>query len=167
MSWKARTLKDIGLKWISLRGWWGSKVFKTILMVSRGFTLIEVVVAIAILGIGLVTIIELFSGGLRLERTAGEYTKAVGYARMKMEEISVNEHLQEGMFEGEFDPDYRWRVGVKKVEILPVDPGMDFKPPVELYQIKVDVFWKSAAKEKSTEIESFKTIQPEANEETG
>ena len=55
---------------------------------ERGFTLIEIVVAIAILGIGLVVIIELFGGGLRLERTSEEYTKAVGYTSMKMEEIS-------------------------------------------------------------------------------
>lgn len=34
---------------------------------NPGFTLIEVVVALAILGIGLVVIIELFGGGLRLE----------------------------------------------------------------------------------------------------
>ncbi len=35
-----------------------------------GFTLIEVVIALALLGIGLTVILELFSGGLRLARTS-------------------------------------------------------------------------------------------------
>ena len=51
----------------------------------RGFTLIEIMVAMAILGIGLVVIVELFGGGLRLGRTSAEYTQAVSYARMKLE----------------------------------------------------------------------------------
>lgn len=46
-----------------------------------GFTLIEVVVALAILSVGLTVIIELFAGGLRLARTSEEYTKAVKIGR--------------------------------------------------------------------------------------
>ncbi|NWG02305.1 MAG: prepilin-type N-terminal cleavage/methylation domain-containing protein, partial [Syntrophaceae bacterium] len=52
-------------------------------MKAKGFTLIEVLLAVLILGIGLTLIIELFSGGLRLARTSEEYTRAVNYARMK------------------------------------------------------------------------------------
>lgn len=128
---------------------------------QRGFTLIEVVVAVAILGVGLVTIIELFSGGLRLERTAEEYTKAANYARMKMEEVSVDENLREGISEGWFDPDYRWRVGVRKVEILQGNLSADYHPPIEFYQVVIEVIWKSGAQEKMTHIESFKALHME------
>jgi general secretion pathway protein I len=50
-----------------------------------GFTLVEVVVAMAILGISLVVVIELFSGGLRLGRASEEYTVAAQLARQKIE----------------------------------------------------------------------------------
>jgi len=86
---------------------------------NPGFTLIEVVVALAILGIGLVVIIELFGGGLRLGRVSQEYTKASGYARMKMEEINLASALEEGIQKGEFDGQFRWQVEVKKVSLLP------------------------------------------------
>jgi prepilin-type N-terminal cleavage/methylation domain-containing protein len=66
-------------------------------MRNRGFTLIEIVVAMAILGIGLVVIIELFSGGLRLGRASEEYSKAAGYARMKLEEVMVSQLTGEGI----------------------------------------------------------------------
>jgi general secretion pathway protein I len=133
-----------------------SNVFST-----TGFTLIEVVVAIAILAIGLTVIIELFSGGLRLGRTSVEYTKAVNYARMKMEEIAVKQTMEEGNEEGEFDHTFRWQVETKRVGILPVEDKTDFKPPAELYQVKINILWKSGSKERSTRIESYKTIRLE------
>ena len=135
---------------------------------NRGFTLIEVVVALAILGVGLTVIIELFSGGLRLARASMEYTKAVNYARTKMEEIAVKSAVQEGTGEGESDDkSFRWQVVMKKVDLLSIDKSMDYKPPIELYQVKIDVFWKSGSKERSTSLESLKAIKPEEDAKKG
>jgi general secretion pathway protein I len=135
---------------------------------NRGFTLIEVVVALAILGVGLTVIIELFSGGLRLARASMEYTKAVNYARTKMEEIAVKSAVQEGTGEGESDDkSFRWQVVMKKVDLLSIDKSMDYKPPIELYQVKIDVFWISGSKERSTSLESLKAIKPEEGEKKG
>lgn len=131
---------------------------------TKGFTLIEVVVAMAILGIGLIVIIELFSGGLRLARTSIEYTEAVNYARMKMEELGVKQTIEEGSEEGEFDNTFRWQVETKKVDILPIQTGTDYKAPVDLFQVKVKVFWKSGSKERSTALETYRTIKPEEYE---
>jgi len=133
--------------------------------VDRGFTLIEVVVALAILGVGLTVIIELFSGGLRLARASMEYTKAVNYARMKMEEMTVKPAVQEGTEEGESDDKaFRWQVGVKKVDLLSIDKSVDYQPPIELFQVKIDVFWKSGSKERSASIESFRAIKPDESQ---
>ncbi len=132
---------------------------------GKGFTLIEVVVALAILGIGLTIIIELFSGGLRLGRTSMEYTKAVNYARMKMEETMAKSAIEEGTQEGESDDKtFRWQMGVNKVDLLTIDKSVDYKPPIELFKVKIDVFWKSGSKEKSTSVESLKVMKPEEGE---
>jgi len=131
---------------------------------TTGFTLIEVVVAMAILAVGITAIIELFSGSLRLARTSGEYTKAVNYARVKMEEMTVKPTMNEGIEEGEFDGAYRWQVDVKRVDILPARIETDFKPPVELFQVKVHVVWKSGTKERSTVLETYRTIKLEEEE---
>ena len=132
---------------------------------NKGFTLIEVVVALAILGVGLTVIIELFSGGLRVGRTSIEYTKAVNYARVKMEEIAMKPVVGEGTEEGESeDKTFRWQLGVKKVDLLSIDKSVDYKPPIELFQIKIDVFWRSGSKERSTSVESFRAIKPDDSE---
>ena len=121
--------------------------------------MIEIVVAMAILGVGLIVIIELFAGGLRLGRTSEEFSKAVSFARMKLEEFSLNPILQEGSESGEFDKDFRWQVAVKKMDILPVERPPEFQPLVEFYRVKVDVLWKSGSKERITGIETYKTVQ--------
>jgi general secretion pathway protein I len=131
---------------------------------TTGFTLIEVVVAMAILAIGLTIIIELFSGGLRLGRTSVEYTKAINYARMKMEEFSLRQTIEEGSEEGTFDDTYRWRIDVKRVDVLQAENRPDFEPPAELFQVKINILWKSGSKERSTRIESFRAIRLEGSE---
>jgi general secretion pathway protein I len=133
---------------------------------GKGFTLIEVVVALAILSIGLTVIIELFSGGLRLARTSEEYTKAMNFARVKMEEITSQQKIEEGTDEGKCDDEaFRWQVTInKKADILPIQKDSEFKPPVELFRVKVDILWKSGAKERSASIESYKAIKLGADE---
>jgi general secretion pathway protein I len=132
--------------------------------VRSGFTLIEVVVAVAILSVALTVIIELFAGGLRLARISEEYTMAVNYGRIKMEEIAVSPKMEEGSEEGKFDETFHWQVGVKKVDVLPIEKRPEFKVPVELFQIQVKVIWKSGSRERSASVETYKTIRVEEDE---
>lgn len=132
---------------------------------NSGFTLVEIVVAMAVLGIGLVLVIELFSGGLRLGRASEEFTLAGQFARQKMEEVFLAAEIGEGTEEGDFsDTPYRWETVVKKVDLLPASLETDYRPPVELYQIQVRVLWKSGAKDRATRIETLKAVKPEPDE---
>lgn len=133
-------------------------------MKEKGFTLIEVVVSLALLGIGLMVIIELFSGGLRLGRASEEFTKATHHGRMKLDELALKPPLEEGVEEGEIDQTYRWRVETKRVNLLPFERDTDFQPPVELFHVKVDILWKSGSKERSIFLESYRTIPSKADE---
>lgn len=121
----------------------------------KGFTLIEMVVSLAIIGVGLLGIIELFSGGLRTQRIATEYSKAVEYAQLKMEEIALAPSSQEGKEEGVFNEHFRWEVSRRKVGLLPEEVLSKIKPPVELMEVRVKVFWRSGLKEKSISMESY------------
>jgi len=51
-----------------------------------GFTLLEVVVGMAIVGLGVVILLEIFSSGLRLGSKSSERTEAVLYGRQVMDE---------------------------------------------------------------------------------
>ena len=72
--------------------------------------------AISILAISLVVILQLFSGALKSSRMSDEYTRGIFYAQEKMEEILLKQRLTSGVEEGEFDPAYRWRAEIVRIE---------------------------------------------------
>ena len=115
-------------------------------MKKGGFTLIEVIVAMAILGLSLVMVMQLFSAGLKAARASCDYTIAVVHAKDKMEELS--EFLTNDS--GEFDDGFKWESNVE-----------DYKEHEEteykLVKIKVKIIWPGVLKnQKSIEIVSLK-----------
>jgi len=109
---------------------------------DSGFTLLEVLVAIAILGLSLVTLFELFAGSLKMARVSGDYLKATLLAQKKMNDLRLVAYAPDaenetGIFKEE--PDYRWSVAVE-----PYATEFDRSPDKkELEKVTVTVAWKS------------------------
>ena len=68
--------------------------------------------AIAILGVALVMVIQLFSGGLGLVKSSNDYTRMVLLAGEKMTETLSSGDLREGAFAGVTDDGLSWAVEV-------------------------------------------------------
>lgn len=109
---------------------------------TGGFTLIEILVAISILGISLVVLLQLFSGALKSVRVSNDYTQGVFHAQEKMEEVLLREALTPGTEEGDFEDGFRWRV-----EIIRLDQAEEeaLKLPIDTFQISVVVTWDGEA----------------------
>lgn len=119
-----------------------------------GFTLIEVIIAMAILGISLVLVMQLFAGGLRAARTSCDYSRAVLHAKDKMEDIS-NEPVQDS---GEFDDGFKWETEVESYKEVKDEP---FK----LLKVKVRVMWPDVMKNsKTVELVGLKAVESEYEE---
>jgi general secretion pathway protein I len=115
---------------------------------DKGFTLIEVIVSLAILSICLVIVMQLFSGGLRASRASCDYTRAVVHAKEKMEELTA-EPVQDS---GEFDDGFRW-----ESELLPYIMLEDATH--NLWKLKVKITWVNAInREKSVELVSLRAL---------
>lgn len=56
----------------------------------QGLTLLEVMVALAILGLVVLGYLQAFAGTFRLSEDASEWTRAVGYAEALMEEMKIS-----------------------------------------------------------------------------
>jgi len=103
---------------------------------DAGFTLLEVVIALAILSLAVVTCIQGFAQGLRLLKLAGDHQRAMLLADQKAREIVDPD---EGKDEGT-EGDFRWERTTRVV------PAPDLVPTVgvprwRVYQIDVRVSW--------------------------
>jgi general secretion pathway protein I len=118
---------------------------------ARGFTLLEVLVALAILGLAVVTVIQLFAQGLRLLKVSGDYQQAVLLADQKAREAGP---LREGVESGQEGP-FGWERRAT-VTPVPVELTVVSATPVRLYQLTVQVRWGG---NRSVEVATLRTAE--------
>ncbi len=80
-------------------------------MKRNGFTLIEVIVAITILSVSFVLVMQLFSKGLIAARASCDYSKAIVFAKGKMESI-----ISGIDYTGENDDEFTWESDTEPYE---------------------------------------------------
>ena len=81
-----------------------------------GFTLLEVLIAFAILAVALVALIRAFSSGLRGLDAAEAAAVALQHARSKIEEVGTVIPLEAGEYGGEFEDGTRWSIAIRPHE---------------------------------------------------
>lgn len=91
-------------------------------------------VALAILGVAIVAIFQIFSMTLRSTKQADDYTKALLYARSMLDEAYSHPDPDESAVSLEFDDHFD---GMKEVELK--STSEDEK--TRLYEIRVTVTW--------------------------
>jgi len=83
-----------------------------------GFTLLEVMVAVALFGLSVLFLLQLFSAGLGSAKLTDDYTKAVIYARGKMAEALLDRELSEGVSSGTTEDGFKWSVEVNRSDLV-------------------------------------------------
>ena len=120
---------------------------------NDGFSLLEVIVALAIMAMGFVTVLQLFSGSIRSVSLSEQYLKGTTLAHSKLGELEVNNyHVTE--FEGIFpdEKDYRW-----KLEIAPHTSHLNSKEnKIQLSEVTLNVLWEDAGKTRDIELNTLK-----------
>jgi type II secretion system protein I len=122
-----------------------------------GFTLIEVLVATAILGIAIAVILQLFSANLRAISLSGDYMSATVRAQARMNEIlNGDEKISEKAFSETTDDGYRIDVSItdtlkERTENL----------TVKLLQIDMTIHWSKGTKDRSLTLSTMKVVKKE------
>jgi prepilin-type N-terminal cleavage/methylation domain-containing protein len=114
---------------------------------AAGFTLLEVAVAMAIAGIGVTTVLQLFSAGLRVETMSSTRARAVLYARAVLDQVTSITEFEAGSGRGDFENGYRYEWSVRKAtEYTDEDTrDLDVKTGITMYEIEVSVLWPRSA----------------------
>jgi len=128
---------------------------------EKGFTLLEIMVAVAILGIALTVILQQFSAGLKTVMISREYTNALIHAREKLEEFCLEKEVSEKEESGDFEDGYKWRVVISPFE----EEGKEEEDTefllLRMYTITSMVNWDAGGKERKVELATLKIAPKE------
>lgn len=128
---------------------------------ARGYTLIEVIVAFAILALGLSYLLGTLSGASRQVRDAGDAGRAALHADSVLE--TYGNVPKEGSHAGEFEGGrYRWR--------LTVTPWQDSTPRAgprrtdpngpRMMQLQLEIKWGDGGPRHRLQLSSLRLVQP-------
>jgi prepilin-type N-terminal cleavage/methylation domain-containing protein len=120
---------------------------------EQGFTLLEILVAVAILGIAITVIIQLFSTNIKALAVSSDYVTAIVYAEAKMREILDDDKLSEKAWSEKTPEGYRFDIAVSEIEKERTD-GLQ----VRLFEIRLAVHWLHGNKERVHTLTTMKVV---------
>lgn len=121
-----------------------------------GFTLLEVVVAMAIVGLGVVTLLQIFSLGLRLGAKSSLDTESMAYGREVMDEVLARPSLDEGATQGRIQDRGRWQLGIQQVN--EPERTLSLSSAWELKQVSVDVRLSESGRDRVSELKTLRLV---------
>ncbi len=125
-----------------------------------GFTLLEVLVAMMILGVALGAILQQFALASRAGAASADATRATVYAREKIEELKMLEEFSETTAHGSFDDGFEWETNVQLYSYDEVEEQSVFDDMrYETYLLSVVVTWRYGSRSKQVELETLKTVR--------
>ena len=122
---------------------------------EAGFTLLEVMIALAILGVAFALSMELLASGVRSAKASENYTQAVLLARQKLAEVAATPNLEGSANTGEFGGGFRW-----SSEIQPLPQEQDL--PARLFRVRVRVTWPGRQGDKALDLYTLRMAVDQA-----
>jgi prepilin-type N-terminal cleavage/methylation domain-containing protein len=127
---------------------------------ARGFTLLEVLLGIGILGLGVVSALQVFGSSVQLARAAARKSEAVVHAKALMDSALWTPDLRIGETNGVIGDGYRW---VRSIRLGGVEDGVpedELNNPSEirLAVISVVVEWTESTGVKSYRIGTMRIV---------
>lgn len=136
-----------------------------------GFTLIEVLVAMTLLAVGLVTLMELFSGSLSLAHSSRVYTTVTFLASQKMGEALLfeEEPTTSGRFEAPYDnfnynieisggEESKWQLQIIDDSLAIIGEREQAASSTALRKIRVTISWEEGHREREFSLETLQAM---------
>jgi len=120
---------------------------------ARGFTLLEVVVALAIAGLALVGLFKAGSGGVLAVDAAGHVNEAIQRAQSHLAEIGRIAAIMPGETEGDDGSGYRWWIRARPLAAWQIGSGAA-AATVTLFEVEIAISWKAGGGRRSVVLSS-------------
>ena len=121
---------------------------------GAGFTLLEVLVALTIVGLGVVTLLQIFSQGLRLQARSNVRTDAILQGARVMDELLARRKLAEGSDSGKFGADGRWTAQIQNRREPPSSLGLSSN--WDLKEVAVEMVVRDGEQERQIDLKTLR-----------
>lgn len=118
---------------------------------QAGFSLLEILVAFAIMATVVTVLLQVFAGGLRNLRVGEDYVVAATLAESRLAELGRSVPVVEGEEAGAWDR-YSWQVRIAPWDGLELPDTSD----VVLYEVAVIVRWSEGTRERALRLSSLR-----------
>lgn len=129
---------------------------------ARGYTLIEVLVAFAVLALALTVLLGTLSGATRQVRWSADSGRAALHAQSLLAQAGVGEVLVAGRRDGELEGGrYRWQLDVEPWAD-PLLAGSPLSDPfgAQMMALRLTVEWGDGGPRERLQVESLRLVQP-------
>lgn len=118
---------------------------------NAGFSLVEVLFALAIVGLALGTAASVFRNGILGHQAASDVDTALALAEEQLAAAGVAEPLREGDRQGVFADRFAWHLAVAP------DPDAGAAPPsFKLYRLSATVAWRDGMRQREIALETLR-----------
>lgn len=122
---------------------------------QKGFTLIEVLVAFAILSLSLAALFQIYTTAFGNTHAARKYSLATSFAESKITEIASSPSLTSGQLEGHLPRDFRWKATVTEQD------AFSQSALLKTYVIAVTVAWGAPRDERVVNLVTYRAVSRE------
>jgi general secretion pathway protein I len=113
---------------------------------QAGFSLLEVLVAFAILALTMGVLMQIFSRALSTTATSGTFARAADLAEATLARVGTDIPLEEGDYAEELETGFAWALRITRVDISELFPDQD--PPVTPYRVTATAYWEDGKVER-------------------
>lgn len=124
---------------------------------SRGFSLLEMLVAFSIMAISLGILLNIFSTGVKTAVVAEDYIIATQIAESLMAKADVETPLMPGQFYGTEDDKYYWEINVVNMPEFPEFPDVK-DPGFILLEVNIFVRWGEGNNERMIALNTVRAV---------
>lgn len=132
----------------------------------KGFSLLEILVAFAIMAVALTIVLRIFGSGVNAAIVSEDYTLAVQIAESLMARTGVETPLRAGETSGTEGDKYHWLISISSVAAPPVSNSRfpsqqdEFQVSLQLLAVTVRVNWgDDIDQQRSVVLNTLKLVQ--------
>lgn len=132
---------------------------------SRGFTLLEVMLAFVIFALSFATVLEIMAGSMRSVGRANDDTEVALLAQSLMDSVGTEVPIEEGQYSGTGMDRYNWNMDISLYDASADDAGeagidqeLADMSGIELYRVDLEIDWNTGRRERNLHFSTLHSV---------